>query len=197
MKTERVIVVPYDFKWNDEFQKIKLYLEKSLKNSIIAIEHVGSTSIEGLFAKPIIDIDVIIGSYDKFEAVKSCLKNLGYYHEGDLGIKDREAFGYSEKYEFMTHHLYVCPWDSEELKRHIAFRDYLRTHKEDRKKYSEIKLQAAIKYPTDIDSYIETKSDCISEIYKKCGLWVLSLLNLYAFFILGVYILKTRYTLPC
>ena len=170
MKTKRVIVVSYDSKWNDEFQKIKSYLEKTLENSILAIEHVGSTSIEGISAKPIIDIDVIIEGYDKFEDAKSRLKKLGYYHEGDLGIKDREAFGYNEKHEFMMHHLYVCPRNSEELKRHIAFRDYLRTHKEDRDKYSVIKLQAAIKYPTDIDSYIETKSSCINEIYKKCGL---------------------------
>ena len=170
MKTKRVIVVPYDSKWNDEFQKIKSYLEKTLENSILAIEHIGSTSIEGLSAKPIIDIDVIIEGYDKFEDAKSRLKKLGYYHEGDLGIKDREAFGYNEKHEFMTHHLYVCPRDSEELKRHITFRNYLRTHKEDRERYSEVKLQAAIKYPTDMDSYIEAKSPCITEIYKKCGL---------------------------
>lgn len=170
MRTKRVIVVPYDSKWSDEFQKIKSYLEKTLKDSILAIEHVGSTSVEGLSAKPIIDIDIIIESYDKFEDVKSRLKSLGYYHEGDLGIKDREAFAYNDKNEFMTHHLYVCPRDSEELKRHITFRNYLRTHKEDREKYSETKLQAATKYPTDIDSYIEAKSPCISEIYKKCGL---------------------------
>ncbi len=170
MKTKSVIVVPYDSKWNDEFQKIKLYLEKALENSILAIEHVGSTSIEGLSAKPIIDLDIIIEGYNKFEEAKFRLKKLGYYHEGNLGIKDREAFGYNEDHEFMTHHLYVCPGYSEELKRHIAFRDYLRTHKEDRDKYNEIKIQAAIKYPADIDSYIETKSPCITEIYKKCGL---------------------------
>lgn len=170
MKTKRVIVIPYDSKWKDEFKKIKLYLEKALKNSILAIEHVGSTSVEGLSAKPIIDMDIIMESYGKFEDVKSRLENLGYYHEGDLGIKGREAFGYNEKQEFMTHHLYVCPQDSEELKRHITFRDYLRTHKEDREKYSAIKLQAAAKYPTDIDSYVVAKSPCISEIYKKCGL---------------------------
>ena len=167
---KRVIVVLYNSKWSDEFQKIKSYLEKTLENSILAIEHIGSTSIEGLSAKPIIDIDVIIEGYDKFEDAKSRLKKLGYYHEGDLGIKDREAFGYNEKHEFMTHHLYVCPQNSEELKRHIIFRGYLRTHKEYKEKYSEIKIQAAIMYPTDIDSYIEAKSPCITEIYKKCGL---------------------------
>lgn len=170
MRTKRVTVVQHDSKWNNEFQKIKSYLEKTLKNSIVAIEHVGSTSIEGLYAKPIIDIDVVIKNYDNFQEVKSNLEKLGYYHEGDLGIKDREAFGYIEKHEFMTHHLYVCPQNSKELERHIAFRDYLKTHKEYREKYSEIKLQASKKYPTDIDSYIEFKSPFIAEIYKKIGL---------------------------
>lgn len=170
MKTRRVIVAPYDPKWKDEFQKIKLYLEKALGNSIIAIEHVGSTSIEGLSAKPIIDIDIVIKSYDGFPDVKSRLESIGYYHEGDLGIKDREAFGYDEKHEFMTHHLYVCPQNSEELKRHINFRDYLSAHKEDKEKYNEVKLRAAMMHPTDINSYIEAKSPCIAEIYKKIGL---------------------------
>lgn len=170
MRTKRVIVVLYDPKWKNEFQKIKSYLEKALENSIITIEHVGSTSVEGLSAKPIIDIDVVIKDYDNFEDVKSRLGRLGYHHEGDLGIKCREAFRYDEKPEFMTHHLYVCPQDSDELKRHIAFRDYLRTYREERDKYSEIKLQAAKRYPTDIDSYIETKGPCITEIYRKIGL---------------------------
>lgn len=170
MRTKRVVVLPYDPRWKDEFQKIKSNLERLLENTVLAIEHVGSTAVEKLSAKPIIDIDIIIESYDNFEDVKSRLENLGYYHEGDLGIKGREAFGYNQKDEFMTHHLYVCPRDSEELKRHIIFRDYLRMHREDREKYSEIKFRAAKKYPTDIDSYIEAKSACIKDIYKKCGL---------------------------
>lgn len=170
MRTEKVVVLPYDIKWKNEFQKIKLHLEEALGDTILRIEHVGSTSVEGLSAKPIIDIDVVIESYDKFKKVKSILENLGYYHEGDLGIKDREAFAYEEKPEFMLHHLYVCPQNSEELKRHTTFRDYLKIHKEDRESYSEVKLQAAKMYPTDIDSYLEFKSSCITEIYKRCGL---------------------------
>jgi GrpB-like predicted nucleotidyltransferase (UPF0157 family) len=170
MGTKRVIVVPYDYRWSEEFEKIKSYLEKELENSIIAIEHVGSTSVEGLSAKPVIDMDIVIKDYDSFLDVKSRLESLGYYHEGDLGIKDREAFGYTEKHEFMTHHLYVCPQNSQELKRHIAFREYLRTHKDDSDKYGKIKLYAANKYPSDIDRYIETKSPFIDKIYKKIGL---------------------------
>lgn len=172
MRTKNVIVISYDSNWSHEFEKIKVYLEKSLGDTILGIEHVGSTSIEGLAAKPIIDLDVVIESYNNFEEVKSRLESLGYYYEGDLGIKNRQAFAYDEKQkkEFMTHHLYVCPKYSEELKRHLAFRNYMRTHKEDIDKYSEVKLQAAKLYPTDIDSYLEYKSPCIIEIYRKIGL---------------------------
>ena len=65
----------------------------------------------------------------------------------------------------LTHHLYVCPEDSTELKRHLAFRDYLRTHHAAREKYGNIKLEAAKLYPEDIDKYIEYKSPIIEEIY--------------------------------
>lgn len=170
MRTKNVIVVPYNPAWKDEFQKIKTYLLEALEDNVVSIEHVGSTSVEGLSAKPIIDIDVVMKDYDSFNEVKARLESLGYRHEGDLGIKDREAFKYTDKPEFMTHHLYVCPEYSAELRRHITFRDYLRTHREDMEKYSDIKLQAAKLYPTDIDGYIETKSPVIEEIYSKIGL---------------------------
>jgi len=171
METKRVIiVVPYDPRWKSKFQIIKEHLDKALGSSIIEIEHVTSTSVEGLYAKPIIDIDIIIDSYDKFNIVKTLLENLGYYHEGNLEIKDREAFEYRGDKEFMRHNLYVCPQDSGELIRHITFRNHLRTNKDEREKYSQSKLVAAKKYPNDIDKYIEAKSECVNEIYKKCGL---------------------------
>lgn len=172
MRTKNIIVLPYDSAWKTEFEKIKVYLEEVLQNTIEGIEHVGSTSVEGLAAKPIIDLDVVIETYNNFEEVKGRLEKAGYYYEGDLGIKNRQAFAYdeNEKSEFMTHHLYVCPSYSEELHRHIVFRDYMKTSKEDVKKYSEIKMQAAKLYPKDIDSYLEYKSPCILEIYKKLEL---------------------------
>lgn len=91
MRTKNVIVLSYDSNWSDEFEKIKVYLEKVLGDTILGIEHVGSTSVEGLAAKPIIDLDVIIESYNNFEEVKSRLESLGYYYEGDLGIKNRQV----------------------------------------------------------------------------------------------------------
>ena len=135
----------------------------------IEIEHVGSTSVQGLSAKPIIDIDVVIKDYSEFEAVKSALKKIGYHHEGNLGIIGREAFKYDDKAHLRKHHLYVCPKDSPELKRHIAFREYLRTHPDVTREYSQIKEEGAKLYPYDIESYIQHKSPFIEKTYAEIG----------------------------
>jgi len=164
---KKVVVVPYDEKWNQEFEKIKQELSRELDNLVMAIEHVGSTSVEGLAAKPVIDIDIVIKDYNSFEAVKEALSQIGYTHEGDLGVKDRQAFKYSDKPHLMRHHLYVCPEYSEELKRHIAFRDYLRSCPEDRDWYGSVKVLAAKCFPENIDSYIIAKSPCVAEIISK------------------------------
>ncbi len=167
MANKRVVVVSYEERWKEEFEKIKEYLNNTLKDCIVGIEHVGSTSVEGLAAKPVIDLDVIIEDRGKFETVKQGLESLGYSHEGDKGIPGREAFRYKEMPEFMAHHLYVCAEDSEELKRHLIFRDHLRSHKEDRERYSAIKMEGAKRFPTDREQYMAYKSTVIEEIYKK------------------------------
>ena len=149
---------------------IKEEIEATLGNWILGIEHVGSTSVEGMSAKPCIDIDVVIQDYSVFDAIVSRLETIGYLHEGDLGIKDREAFKYTDKPHLMTHHLYVCTESSDELRRHIVFRDFLRNNPDAAKRYSAVKEMAAKLYPNDIDKYIEYKSPCIQELYVKCGL---------------------------
>ena len=172
MRTKKVVVLPYDAAWQSDFEKIKGEIEEAIGDLIIGIEHVGSTSVEGMSAKPCIDIDVIITDYSVFAAVIDGLKSIGYIHEGVLGIKDREAFKYSGKEHLLTHHLYVCPQYSEELRRHIIFRDFLRSNSEAVKMYRLIKEKAAALFPNDIDGYIEYKSPCIEELYEQCGLKV-------------------------
>ena len=170
MRTKNVIVLPYDSSWKTAFEEIKKEIEVAIGDLIIGIEHVGSTSIEGLSAKPIIDIDVVIKDYSVFESIVLKLETIGYIHEGDLGIKDREAFKYLNKPHLQTHHLYVCPQYSKELHRHITFRDFLRSNPKAVKRYSQIKEKSAELFPNDIDGYIEYKSPCIKALYKECGL---------------------------
>ena len=170
MRARKVVVLSYDAAWQSDFEKIKHEIEEAIGDLIISVEHVGSTSVEGMSAKPCIDIDVIINDYSIFTAVVDRLKSIGYIHEGDLGIKDREAFKYSGKMYLQMHHLYVCPKYSEELHRHITFRDFLRSNPKAARKYSLIKEKAAELFPNDINKYMEYKLSIIEELYKECGL---------------------------
>lgn len=165
MRTKHVVVLPYDEKWKQDFIVIKNEISQALGDVAISIEHVGSTSVEGLAAKPIIDLDVVVKK-EKINDAISALQSIGYIHEGDLGIPGREAFAYDGKEHLQQHHLYVCPEDSLELKRHLAFRDYLRTHSKTVDEYGKIKMEAAALYPEDIDKYIEHKSSVIENIYS-------------------------------
>lgn len=167
---KHVVVTSYDKTWAKDFIEIRDELNTVLKDLVLGIEHVGSTSVEGLSAKPIIDIDVVIQDRDKLPEVISALQKLGYFHEGDQGIPGREAFKYEGKDHLRKHHLYVCAQDAEELRRHIAFRDYLRNNLDAVAEYSRIKEEGAMLYPWDIDKYIEHKSPFIESIYKRIGL---------------------------
>ena len=170
MRTAKVVVMPHDATWKNEFEKIKTEIEDALGDLAICIEHVGSTAVEGLAAKPCIDIDVVIRDASELGAAVAALSRIGYVHEGDLGIKGREAFDYADKPHLMKHHLYVCAQGSAELLRHIAFRDFLRGHPEAAAEYGRIKQEAARLFPDDIARYIAYKSPCIERIYKACGL---------------------------
>lgn len=169
MRTEKVRVEKWNPRWPEEFDKIVEFLGQDIQQKVIRIEHVGSTSVEGLSAKPIIDLDIVIEK-DQFSIIKALLEAKGYGYEGDLGIEGREAFACPEKSACMIHHLYVCAKESEELHRHLTFRNYLREHPEAVTAYSKVKEKAALLYPHDIDRYMAFKSTVIEEIYKQCGL---------------------------
>jgi GrpB-like predicted nucleotidyltransferase (UPF0157 family) len=163
----RIEVVPYDPAWKTAFEDLKAMLEGILGDLALAIEHVGSTSVEGLAAKPIIDIDIVMESYDVFPAIVARLAGAGFEHRGDLGIAGREAFKRTFDDGHMAYHLYVCPRDGREYLQHIALRDYLRTHDDARDEYAALKQANAEKFRHDIDGYIEGKSGFIRGILNK------------------------------
>ncbi len=170
MKTKKVTVLPYDPQWSQHFEAIRQELAPALGNLALTIEHVGSTSVKGLAAKPIIDIDVVIRDTTPLSDVIAALADIGYEHEGNLGIPRREAFRYEEKPHLHKHHLYVCPRNSRELHRHITFRDYLRSHPEAAREYGRVKETAARLFPEDMDRYMAYKAPCIARLYEECGL---------------------------
>ncbi|MGO3751549.1 MAG: GrpB family protein [Peptoniphilaceae bacterium] len=170
MKTEKVIVEKWNPNWELEFKKIVDSFGQELLKRVLKIEHIGSTVVYGLSSKPCIDMDIVINDYSDFEYVKFLLECNGYIHDGNLEIKGREAFAYKNKNNLMVHHLYVCTKDSEELKRHVEFRNYLRDNPDAIRKYSKIKEEGAKLYTYDRDKYIEYKSSFIEYIYVLCEL---------------------------
>jgi len=148
-----------------------------LGDLLIDIQHVGSTAVYGLAAKPVIDIDLIIADRSKLNSVIEKLALLGYDYQGNLGITDREAFkrksdntpldGSSRTWQ--KHNLYVCPSDSISLKNHLALRDFLRNSSQKVIEYSELKKRLALENPYDINQYIERKTPFIIAILKEAG----------------------------
>jgi GrpB-like predicted nucleotidyltransferase (UPF0157 family) len=167
-KTKAVKIVPYNSEWKKEFKKLKNMIYNYIGELIMTVEHVGSTSVEGLSAKPIIDMDVVIEDFSILPKIIKGLEKAGYEHEGTLGIEGREAFRkVDHNDEFMKHHLYVCSKNSKGYLEHIALRDYLRNNEYAKKEYEKLKKKLAKKFTYDVDSYCEQKSEFIENILNK------------------------------
>jgi GrpB-like predicted nucleotidyltransferase (UPF0157 family) len=149
-------VVDYDPSWPNTFESPRSILWPALVDVALSIEHVGSTSVPGLAAKPIIDISIVVPESSDVQIGISRLATLGYVHRGDLGIKGREAFANPDG--LPRHNLYLCPRDSVALANHLALRNYLRTHPQALREYGELKKRLAQGFPDDIDSYIDGKT---------------------------------------
>jgi GrpB-like predicted nucleotidyltransferase (UPF0157 family) len=163
------LVESYNPEWTEWFREIKTFLGEKIADRCIRIEHVGSTSVPGMTAKPIIDLILVIEP-QRFTEIKGLLAERGYYHNGDQGIKDREVFKLENeevKNSLPLHHLYVCPGDSEELKRETAFREFLKRSPEYIKRLSRLKWSLAEEFDNDRDAYMAGKADLCREITDK------------------------------
>ena len=160
------LVEKYNPLWPEWFEEIKASLGENITRACLRIEHVGSTSIPGMTAKPIIDIIIVIEP-ECWEEMKSLLDERGYYYRGDQGIKDREVFRLTDETVLPLHHLYVCPTYSLELKRETAFRDYLKNDKAEAERLSALKWQLAEKFDNDREAYIDGKVSLCGEISEK------------------------------
>jgi GrpB-like predicted nucleotidyltransferase (UPF0157 family) len=163
--TNPVIVLEYNPHWPELFQSLRKRIADALGEMAAAIEHVGSTAVPGLAAKPIIDIDVLLVSETMLAAAIDRLARLGYIHRGNLGIPEREAF--FAPANDPPHHLYVCPPCSAEFRSHMAFRDYLRAHPKDAKVYGDLKIALAERFREDRSAYITAKGEFVAELTSR------------------------------
>ena len=164
--SDGIEVVDWSPRWAEEFDEVAAELRGALSDVASArVEHVGSTSVPGLAAKPILDIDVIVDAGDVLDAV-GALVSVGYVHRGDLGVTGREAFHAPGP---PRRHVYVCTAGTTNVRNHLAVREVLRTRDDLREAYATVKLALAEDPGMDIETYLAGKSSVLQEILEVSG----------------------------
>ncbi len=155
-------VVEYSAHWPVQFELVASDLRRALAGvEYLSIEHVGSTSVPGMAAKPVLDIDIVV-LRDRVADAIGCLEAAGYTHRGDLGVTDREAFLAPD--DNPRRHVYVCVAGTINLRNHLAVRDVLRQRPDLRDRYSGVKIRLADDPDMDIDTYVAGKSGVLQEV---------------------------------
>jgi GrpB-like predicted nucleotidyltransferase (UPF0157 family) len=165
----KVTVSPYSEQWTVMFAEEAEVLRGIFGPEIVAIHHIGSTSVPGLAAKPIIDILPVVRDIGRIDAYNAKMAAAGYEPKGENGIPGRRYF--QKGGDQRTHHVHVFQAGSPEIERHLAFRDYLKAHPDEAKAYGELKARLAERYPYDIESYIKGKEQRVREIERRAVRW--------------------------
>jgi GrpB-like predicted nucleotidyltransferase (UPF0157 family) len=152
----QLVIHDYDPAWPGLFDDLSNKIVTALQPVAARIEHVGSTAVQGLAAKPIIDLDIVLPTSVEIPRAIHLLSALGYVHEGNLGVHEREAFRWPPGE--VRHHVYMLIEGAAELRRHIAFRDALRANTNLRDDYARLKKSLAAHHPFDRDAYTQGKS---------------------------------------
>ena len=167
----KVEIVSHDPKWRAAFEVESQLVRSALGDNAMAIHHIGSTSIENILAKPIIDMLVEANEIDAVDTCSEEMESLNYEVMGEFGIEGRRYFRKDNASGVRTHQIHVFQKGSDHIRRHIAFRDYLIAHPDQAKNYSDLKRKLVQKYNGDAESYIDGKDDFIKEIDRRAAAW--------------------------
>ena len=163
---QHITVLNYDPEWPLKYERERKAIAEILDGNGISIYHIGSTSVPGLAAKPIIDMMAVVRSLEKVDDARGKFSELGYEYLGEFGIAGRRYFrkGGDER----THQIHIFQADDwNNIERHLAFRDYMRTHEKERAEYAKIKTALAQRFPYDIDGYCDGKDAFFREMEKR------------------------------
>ena len=163
---QHITVLNYDPEWPLKYERERKAIAEILDGNGISIYHIGSTSVPGLAAKPIIDMMAVVRSLEKVDDARGKFSELGYEYLGEFGIAGRRYFrkGGDER----THQIHIFQADDwNNIGRHLAFRDYMRTHEKERAEYAKIKTALAQRFPYDIDGYCDGKDAFVREMEKR------------------------------
>ena len=169
LRSGTIELVSHDPQWEEAYQGEKQRIEALIHDKIIGIEHIGSTAIKTICAKPIIDMAISLRKYeDGFECIQP-LESIGYLYKGESGIPGRHYFKTND--EIVKYHLHMLKISSEEWQNHILFRDYLNENPADAKKYEELKLRFMKEYQGSRELYTEKKIPFCKSMIKKAKIF--------------------------
>jgi GrpB-like predicted nucleotidyltransferase (UPF0157 family) len=170
--TRQVLVVPYDEQWPQMYKREIERIYPVLRDEIVSTHHIGSTSIPGMRAKPIIDILLEVKDIIRIDGYNDAMIGLGYSPRGEMGIPGRRYFSREEPVDVRTHHVHAYQKGDRSIERHLAFRDYMIEHPQDAERYIQLKKELAEKFPMDIDSYIAGKEAFVDEMETRAIAWM-------------------------
>ena len=165
-----IIIVPYNPRWPEMFQTEAKKINAVFGAELVAIHHIGSTSVPGLNAKPIIDIMPVVRDIEQVDQFNPAMVELGYEPKGEYGIPGRRYFRKGGDVH-RTHHVHAFQEDNEEVTRHLIFRDYLIAHPHVAQQYAALKIEVAKQHPHDIYGYMDGKDAFIRETIQHAHQW--------------------------
>ena len=166
--SNQVVIVCYDHRWPTRYEEERAKILKAIRDKLVIVEHIGSTAVPGLAAKPITDIMAAVRRLADAEACIGPLQRIGYQYvpEYELELPERRYF-HKGLPESRTHHLHVVEITSDFWRRHLLFRDYLRTHPEVAREYEALKRRLAERYRFDRQAYTEAKTEFIQAVVER------------------------------
>lgn len=168
LKKGTVKLLEHNKEWHNIAQKSIVVLKSILEDIVVDIQHVGSTSIDGIWAKPIIDL--VVGLNDKNEILDKSillqLEQIGYIHDKEHDNAGK-IFFYKGFEDIVTHHVHVVEYNKKAWNSYVGLRDYLNANPEMAKKYENIKLMAQKQCNNNLDKYYNAKRDLLKEINSK------------------------------
>jgi GrpB-like predicted nucleotidyltransferase (UPF0157 family) len=166
----KIIVVPYNPDWPVQFRAEAAKIAAIFGPDLVSIHHIGSTSVPGLSAKPIIDMMPVVRDIEGVDLFNPAMIRLGYQPRGEYGIPGRRYFVKGSDAN-RTHHIHIFALGNPEVNRHLDFRDYLIAHPAEAQQYAALKAELARQFPHDIEGYMAGKDDFIKETIQKAQQW--------------------------
>ena len=170
LMARKIEVVDYRPEWETMFKEESKKIKKILGKNCVGVYHIGSTSVKGLPAKPIIDIMPVVKDISLVDAHNGEFEALGYECRGEFGIPGRRFF--AKGGDNRTHHIHIFEQSNQtDIQRHIAVRDYLNAHSDTAAKYAALKKKLAAEFPFDNDGYCDGKEEYMKSLEEKALHW--------------------------